>query len=144
MKKLMALLCMVGCLSIAVAFSEEAAFDQKCPVSGKPAKKDVTADYKGGKVYLCCENCQAAFKKEPAKFAVKANEQLVKTGQAKQTKCPFSGKALNPDSKCTVDGVEVQFCCKNCLAEVTKAKADDQPAMVFSDDAFGKGFEVKK
>src|SRR5678815_1334635 len=62
----------------------------KCPVSGKAATEN-SVDYKGGKVYFCCENCPKAFSADSKKFATKANAQLVATGQVKQEKCPLSG-----------------------------------------------------
>lgn len=43
----------------------------KCPVSGKPIDVKQTVDYQGKKVYFCCENCPAAFNKDPAKYASK-------------------------------------------------------------------------
>jgi YHS domain-containing protein len=42
-----------------------------CPVSGQPIKADKMVEYKGKKVYFCCENCPKAFEKEPTKFAAK-------------------------------------------------------------------------
>ena len=46
-----------------------------CPVSGKAVKAESSVDYKGGKVYFCCDKCPTAFEKETAKFATKANLQ---------------------------------------------------------------------
>jgi YHS domain-containing protein len=132
-------------LAVAVVGAEEAAkFTEKCVVSGAPAKMDKFAEYKGGKVYFCCENCPKAFAKDTAKFATKANEQLVSTGQAKQEKCPLSGGKLNPDAKVKVDGIEVGFCCNMCKGKVEKAEGDAQRELVFSDEAFAKGFVVPK
>lgn len=113
----------------------------KCPVSGKDVKADKTVDYKGGKVYFCCENCPKAF--DAAKHGAKANHQLVVTGQAKQEKCPFTGGKLNPETKITVKGAAVCFCCNMCKGKAEKA--DDQVALIFSDAAFEKGgFKVSK
>ena len=42
-----------------------------CPVSGKPAKPDITVQHEGRTVAFCCEDCKAAFLKEPAKYAKK-------------------------------------------------------------------------
>lgn len=128
-----------------VAAEEAKKFDQKCVVSGGPAKEDKTVAYKGGKVYFCCGNCPKAFEKDVAKFATKANHQLVATGQAKQAKCPLSGGKLNPEKTVSVGGVDVQFCCGNCQAKVAQAKGDAQIELVFSDAAFEKGgFAVPK
>ena len=136
------------CALFAVGFvayaADEAKFKATCPVSGQPALQDKTAEYKNGKVYFCCGNCPGAFAKDTAKYATKANQQLVATGQATQVKCPLSGTKLNPDTTVTVGDVKVQFCCNNCKGKVSEAKGDAQAELVFSDKAFEKGFEVKK
>jgi YHS domain-containing protein len=131
---------------VAYAAEEKAkAFKASCPLSGKAALEDKTADYKGGKVYFCCENCPKAFAKDPAKFATKANQQLVATGQTTQAKCPLTGGKLNPDASLEIGGAKVNFCCNNCKGKVAEAKGDAQADLVFSDAAFTKGgFEVKK
>jgi YHS domain-containing protein len=114
----------------------------KCPVSGKAATEN-SVDYKGGKVYFCCENCPKAFSADSKKFAAKANAQLVATGQAKQAKCPLTGGKLNPDTAITVAGAKVCFCCEKCQGKVTAAKGDEQINLVFSDAAFEKaGYKV--
>lgn len=119
-------------------------FKATCPVSGQAAKEDQTAAYKGAKAYFCCGDCKGAFEKDSAKFATKANAQLVSTGQATQAKCPLSGGKLNPDASVEVAKVKVGFCCNNCKGKVAEAKGDAQAELVFSDAAFAKGFEVKK
>jgi len=119
-------------------------FKATCPVSGKPALEDKTADYKDAKVYFCCGNCPGAFAKDTAKYATKANQQLVATGQATEVKCPLSGAKLNPDQSVEVGGVKVAFCCDKCKAKVSEAKGDAQAELVFSDTAFAKAYEVKK
>lgn len=133
-------------IGLAAYAAEEKAkeFKATCPVSGKAALEDKTAAYKGGKVYFCCENCPKAFAKDTAKFATKANQQLVATGQTTQAKCPLTGGKLNPDASSTVGGAKVGFCCNNCKGKVDAAKGDAQAELVFSDAAFAKGFEVKK
>lgn len=138
---------MVLVAAFAVAFAEEEKkkeFKQTCPVSGQPAKEDKTADYKGAKVYFCCENCPKAFAKDTAKFAEKANAQLVATHQFKQVKCPLTGGKLNPEAKVEVAGATVNFCCMNCKGKVAEAKGDEQLKLVFADKAFEKGFEIVK
>ena len=116
----------------------------KCPVSGKAAKADHAGDYRDAKVYFCCDNCPAAFTKDKAKYANKANHQLVQTGQAKEEKCPLTGKELNKDATTDVSGVKVAFCCNNCKGKVEKAEGDEKLALVFADTPFEKGFKVEK
>lgn len=115
-----------------------------CPVSGKQVKAEATVDYKGAKVYMCCPGCPAAFKKDTAKFAAKANAQLVATGQAKQEKCPLSGGPTKEGTEVKVGGAKVAFCCEKCQGKVAKAEGDEQLNLVFSDAAFAKGFKVSK
>jgi YHS domain-containing protein/predicted small lipoprotein YifL len=44
----------------------------KCPVmDGNPIDKNVFVEYKGKKVYFCCEKCKAAFEKDPEKYIAK-------------------------------------------------------------------------
>jgi hypothetical protein len=116
----------------------------KCPISGKAAKLESTADYRDAKVYFCCDNCPAAFAKDKAKYSTKANHQLVQTSQAKQEKCPLSGGDLNKDATADVSGVKVTFCCNNCKGKVEKAEGDEKLTLVFADKAFDKGFKVVK
>ncbi len=112
-----------------------------CPVSGKKATK-VSTEYHGGEVYFCCKNCLKAFQADANKFAVKANEQLIKTGQASQEKCPISGGKIKQDTALDVDGIPVAFCCKNCRKKVDQASGDAKLALVFGNEAFQKGFSV--
>jgi hypothetical protein len=117
----------------------------KCIVNPKAAAKaDKFREHNGGKVFFCCDNCPKAFDKDTAKFATKANMQLVATGQAKQVKCPYSGQDLNPDTAVKVGGIEVTFCCDKCQGKTKAASADEAIEMVFNDKAFNKGFKVTK
>lgn len=113
-----------------------------CPVSGQPGAKDHALKHKGGEVYFCCDNCPKAFEKEPAKFALKANAQLVGTGQAKGVKCPLTGRPINKEMTVEVDGVKVGLCCGGCKGKVEKAEGAKKSELVFSDAAFAKGFKV--
>jgi hypothetical protein len=133
-------------VSLAVAGSLKAAIENaaalKCPVSGKPVNPDSTVDFNGGKVAFCCDNCPKEFAKNTDKYAAKANLQLAQSNQLKQTKCPLTGKAINPEMAVDVDGVHVGLCCKNCKAKLEGASHDDQVNLVFKDTS--KGFETVK
>ena len=144
MKRFFAAASVVLTASVMMAYAADKPFKATCPVAGQPAKEDKTADYKGGKVYLCCNDCAEEFSKNTAKYATKANLQLAATGQTTQTKCPLSGGKLNPDAHSEISGVKVTFCCNNCKAKVDEAKGDAQVDLAFKDDAFANAFEVKK
>jgi len=136
----------LGLLLTSVVVADVKLDGVKCIVNGKAdAKADKSADYKGGKVYFCCDNCPKAFAKDEKKYASKANAQLVSSGQATQHKCPLSGGDLNKDTEITVGGAKIQFCCNNCKGKVEKETGDKQLDLVFSDDAWKKAdFKVEK
>jgi YHS domain-containing protein len=114
----------------------------KCVVQGdKNASKEFSAKFQDGEVYFCCNNCKKKFEADPSAYEVKANHQLVLTGQYTQKACPFSGNPVNEEMKTEVGGVEVGFCCEGCLKKV--ADAEDVAAkatLVFSEKPFAKGF----
>ena len=112
-----------------------------CPVSGHPASKEHAAKYKDGQAYFCCDDCPKEFQANTKKYAAAANAQLVASGQYKEVKCPLSGQKLNPDTKVSVAGIDVTFCCNNCQAKVKKANKEARVKMVFGDKAFDKAFE---
>jgi predicted metal-binding protein len=151
MKRIAFCVAAVCSLFLATAYAaDEVKLDGiKCIVApDKAAKADKSVDYKDGKVYFCCGGCPGKFEKDikdAKKFATKANAQLVATGQAKQAKCPLSGKDLNKDTEISVGGAKVQFCCNNCKGAVEKAEGDKKLEMVFSEDAWKKAeFKVAK
>jgi YHS domain-containing protein len=147
LKRILALVLVAAaaCFTLTLqAEDKEEKYEAKCPVSGKPIVETVSVDYKDAKVYFCCPGCPDAFKKDTAKYAAKANQQLVGTKQAVEVKCPVAGRPLNPATAIDVQGVKVSFCCNNCKGKVAKASGDEQLALVFGEEAFKKGFEVKK
>ena len=75
----------------------------KCPISGKPAKEDVSLDVNGKKVNFCCENC-------PKEFAKRIS--LTDNGPKN---CPLSGKSAKEETKVIHQKAElIGFCCGNC------------------------------
>lgn len=116
----------------------------QCVVANKAASAGKTADYKDGKVYFCCGGCAGKFASNTKKFAERANHQLVATKQYTQKGCPFSGGAVKGGKMINIAGTEVGFCCDGCKNKVASAKDDAaRMKLVFSDKAFGKGFEKK-
>lgn len=146
MKKLT--LCLAAmCSLVAAAYAADVKLEGvKCIVAPKnDAKSERSLDYRDGKIYFCCDQCPKAYEKDKAKFSTKANHQLVQTAQAKQGKCPFSGKDLDKSTEITIAGAKVQFCCGMCKAEAEKLKGDEQIEKVFADKAFDKAeFKVEK
>jgi YHS domain-containing protein len=121
----------------------------KCIINGKrAADAEQFVEYMGGKVYFCCGGCKAKFvadqELEEPTMTIKANHQLVVTGQFEQTGCPMSGNALAEGAVAEVGGVEVGFCCTNCSGKVNDAEGlEAKAAIVFNAKAFKNGFAKK-
>ena len=60
-----------------LATAKDCQTQKKCPVMGGTINKDVYADYEGKRVYFCCEACISTFKKDPAKYVKKLEEEGV-------------------------------------------------------------------
>jgi len=116
----------------------------KCLICGMQVNDQVTADFKGAKIFFGCSACPARFKADTKKYAAKANLQLVATKQFRQKACPVMGGKLDKNLKMTVGGTDVLFCCAKCKTGASKLKGDAQIEKLFNDTAFKKGFELVK
>lgn len=133
-------------VSAAFAADEEVNLkDVKCVLNPKgDAQATSCAEYKGGKVYFCCDNCKGKFTAEPKEYAVSANKQLFATKQFKQVKCPIMGKDVKEGVVVKVAGVEVGLCCPGCEKKVIAMDEKDQLEAVFGEKAYEKCFELDK
>jgi YHS domain-containing protein len=100
-----------------------------CPVSGKPIDKTSSphVDFQGQRIYFCCDNCPAAFRKDPESFFAKAAEAGV-VFENIQTSCPVSGETLGEGDmgepvSIQYKGRTVKFCCKMCVGQFEKDPA---------------------
>ena len=116
----------------------------KCLICNMQVSEDISTEYKGAKLYFGCAGCPSRFQANVAKYAAKANAQLVATKQAKQKACPLSGRPCKKQINTKVAGTTVYFCCNGCKNRVAKLQGDAQIKKVFGDSAFQKGFEVVK
>lgn len=78
----------------------------KCPFSDKEADGSTTVDFKGAKVAVCCEKCEAKF--DAAKHGAK-----VVMDKAANDKCPFSDKEIDAEAHAVVS-FQVGLCCGKC------------------------------
>jgi YHS domain-containing protein len=87
-----------------------------CPMTGKPTKKGTAIDIAGAKVAFCCPNCQGKVKKAEAdvQLALVFEKESFEKAFTLQTKCPVSGKAINPEASIEHGGKKVYFCCDKC------------------------------
>jgi hypothetical protein len=132
----------LACSALAVTAAVKEPQNATCPVSGHGCDPSATAAFDGGTVYFCCDKCVGAFKGDSTKFAAKAHQQMVTTGQLVQKGCPFSGGPVKPGTQISIGDAEVGFCCPNCKAKVEKAGPDEQVTLVFG--KIDKGFAPAK
>jgi YHS domain-containing protein len=111
----------------------------RCPVTGDSVSKDVSIDYRLGKLYFCSAECIDKFRADRAQYEAKANAQLVITGQFKQIQCPLTRDEFSPGIKVRICGVDVCFCCADCAKKVRRVSADKRAELVFG-KCFDKGF----
>jgi YHS domain-containing protein len=95
-----------------------------CPVMDNPINKDVFVEYKGKKVYFCCEGCDDTFLKDPEKYLHKLpqfqdQESTLPTG-IEQTVCPVMGNPIDKDVFVEYKGKKVYFCCPGCIETFEK------------------------
>jgi YHS domain-containing protein len=85
-----------------------------CPVSGQPFDKEVTVEVGQAKVGFCCKNCLAKFEAADDDGRLKLVFANLEKGFTRQTKCPVSGKPINPEATVEYEGKKVYFCCPGC------------------------------
>ena len=103
-----------------------------CPVTGDPIDRKLYVDYKGKRIYVCCEGCKATVAKKPEKYLKKllamgqAAEvidtvtQMPQKALAPQTTCPVMGGAIDKTLYVDYQGKRIYVCCAGCISEVKK------------------------
>ena len=115
-----------------------------CPVTARPISASVAIDYQGAKVYFSSPDSIPIFQANLAKYASRANYQLVVTGQAREVACPFTGKPLNPNIPTVrVYGLDVGFCCRACQQTAAGVDMLTRLDLIFG-DAFKTGYAIEK
>ena len=59
-----------------------------CPIEGGKINKAIFADYQGKRVYFCCAGCPEEFKKDPAKYVKKLEDDGITLDKAPATQGP--------------------------------------------------------
>ena len=90
-----------------------------CPVSGEKLdleKVKATTSFKGLKYGFCCDDCMAAFKKDPAKYATAPTKDSLVCAVSGEKIASYSEAAGYLDYK----GTRYYVCCADCLPALKK------------------------
>ena len=98
--------------------------NSKCPFSGKDVDGATTVDFKGAKVGVCCEKCEAKFD------ASKHGDKIV-MDKAANEKCPFSDKAIDAEKHAVVS-FQVGLCCGKCSKKFAAAPDETLAKVAFA------------
>ncbi len=103
--------------------------DPACGMKIKKSDAKATYEYNGKTYYFCMESCLEKFKKDPEKYAQKAEEMVT---------CPVSGKEIKKSDAADsheYNGKTYYFCCPNCKEKFvqdpekyTQKKGNGEPA----------------
>jgi len=72
-----------------------------CPVQGDPINKKLFVDYKGKRIYVCCEGCSAQVQKDPELYIKKLadmGQKPISVPSSKTSKTAKKSKATKPDT----------------------------------------------
>ena len=100
-----------------------------CPTTGKPIDRTKSVDYQGQRVYFCCGDCAAKFRKDPEPaFAKLAKEGVVPENVQKTD--PICGMRVNDKSvKADWKGRRLLFCSDQCKETFLKEPAKHVAAL---------------
>jgi len=72
-----------------------------CPVQGDPINKKLFVDYKGKRIYVCCEGCIAQVQKDPELYIKKLadmGQKPISVPSSKTSKAAKKSKAMKADT----------------------------------------------
>ncbi|MBA4386533.1 MAG: hypothetical protein C0404_01050 [Verrucomicrobia bacterium] len=94
-----------------------------CPVTGKPADKQLSAQKDGKIIYVCSADCVAKVEKDFDTFAKKLEGEGIALAKA-QTTCPvMKGGKINKKVFVDVQGKRIYMCCPGCTDAIKKDPA---------------------
>jgi len=128
--------------------AEEISFDdpinKKCPITGKDVVSGKTSEYEKQLIGFCCADCVGKFEADPKKYIGKVKEFKKKSSKSADeeisfddhinSKCPITGKDVNPTKTVEYEKQLIGFCCDDC-----KGKFESDPKKYI-----GKVKEFKK
>lgn len=96
--------------------------NELCPVMGKPIKEDApTVVIQGIEIKLCCDSCKKEMQTNLQVFLAKAMDP--KIVDVKNTVCPVTGQAVEPNAFCVIGQDLVRLSSPKCVADVKKDPA---------------------
>lgn len=91
----------------------------KCPVTGNPIDPQVSAEFKGRRIYYCCASCDRRFRADPARYMA-----ALAGAYTRQVHCPVTGEFIDPSVRLSPTS-PVYLCCKGCIRRFERLLLDD-------------------
>ena len=92
-----------------------------CPIMGvrKARSEMIPVTYNGKTYYVCCKDCEAQFKADPAKWSQKAAAIVGQAVSADQVTCPIMNVTKRKSDMLPVEynGKTYYVCCKDCVSQ---------------------------
>ncbi|MEM7454187.1 MAG: hypothetical protein AAF456_07505 [Planctomycetota bacterium] len=117
----------------------------KCVVDGEQNANQLwTAPWREGEVYLSSHHCIDKFVRDSSAFEMKANHQLVLTGQYTQEACPCCGDEIdiNDDVVLPVAGLQIHFASSQCRDRIANRESvNGRVEAIYADRPFETAFK---
>lgn len=105
-----------------------------CPVTGDTVDRETFAEYRGQKVYFSTKDSVSKFLNRPKKYS-----SALANSYTFQTKCPVSGKDIDPGAFGTLaSGLKVYYCCPKCDKTFSSSPGEYLPNLA------AQGFNIEQ
>ncbi len=112
----------LGQYALAPVLDPNRPINAKCPLTGKDVVPAHFSLHEGQTIGFCCPDCKAKFDADPAAFIGKVAEfkPAVASQKPINTKCPVTGKDVDPAHFSLYEDQAIAFCCTMCKAQFDK------------------------
>lgn len=103
-----------------------------CPIMGLPVNKELHADVRGQRIYVCCPGCVAPVRNNPEAALATLGDRN-EYAESLQTMCPVMNAPINKEMFVEYKGRRIYVCCPPCI-ETIQADPARYAAIIAGDD----------
>ncbi len=105
--------------------------NETCPGDNKPVNRDKFVEVEGQRVYVCCDNCVAALKKDAAAAKTALTKAYPEAKPVTAKNCACGGAIVaGKSSDVTFQGHKVTLCCADCATAFKKSPVTTMAMMM--------------